>query len=67
MDFQIISGFTEGGDFQWAKFGTAAFLAVLLSALAFLSYTPRVHQKSPAFTSHKLPFIGSLGFTTEQW
>ncbi|GFF40034.1 hypothetical protein IFM58399_05788 [Aspergillus lentulus] len=67
MDFQIISRFTDGGDFQWAKFGTAAFLAVLLSALAFLSYTPRVHQKSPAFTSHKLPFIGSLGFTTEQW
>ena len=67
MDFQIISRFTDGEDFQWAEFGTACLLAVLLSALTFLSYTPRVHQKSPPFTANKLPFIGSLGFTTEQW
>ncbi len=47
--------------------GLAAFTTALLGVLAFFSYTPRVHPKSPPFTSHTNRFIGSWGFVSEQW
>ena len=46
--------------------GLAGFMATFISFLAYLSYTPRVHKKSPAFTSDTVPFIGSWRFFTHK-
>ncbi|OCT49994.1 putative Cytochrome P450 oxidoreductase [Cladophialophora carrionii] len=48
-------------------YGVAAFATTLLSLIAIVSYQPRVHEKSPAFTRDTSPIIGSLGFLTRQW
>ena len=42
-------------------------VAVLISFIAYLAYTPRVDKRSPDFTTDKLPFIGSWGFFTRKW
>ncbi|KKA17947.1 Uncharacterized protein T310_8106 [Rasamsonia emersonii CBS 393.64] len=46
--------------------GLAGFVATLISFLAYLSYTPRVDKRSPAFTSDTVPFVGSWGFFTRK-
>ncbi|KAG6358768.1 hypothetical protein INS49_012287 [Diaporthe citri] len=53
---------------QWPlTVGLSTLAAVFLGFLAFLSYTPTIHEKSPKFTSHTSPFIGSFGFGTDPW
>nr|A0A4P8DJC8.1 RecName: Full=Cytochrome P450 monooxygenase dmxR5; AltName: Full=Dimeric xanthone biosynthesis cluster protein R5 [Cryptosporiopsis sp. 8999]QCL09096.1 DmxR5 [Cryptosporiopsis sp. 8999] len=42
--------------------GLGAILVVLMSFLAFLSYTPSFDKKVPAFTTHTHPFIGAADF-----
>ncbi|KUJ11672.1 putative cytochrome P450 [Mollisia scopiformis] len=49
-----------------ATIGSTALIATLVSALAYLSYTPKVDKKSPAFTSDTFPFIGSWRFFTQK-
>ena len=46
--------------------GLAGFIATLFSSLAYLSYSPKVDKKSPAFTSDTVPFIGSWRFFTQK-
>ena len=45
-----------------ATLALGAVLAALMSVLAFLSYTPRIDKRAPAFTRHKHPLIGSADF-----
>jgi sterol 14-demethylase len=47
--------------------GVAALVTALLSLLAFVSYSPRIHPKAPKFTSDTVPILGSLGYGTRQW
>ena len=47
--------------------GLASIVAAVISFVAFLSYTPKIDKKSPAFTPERTPFVGSLGFLTKQW
>lgn len=47
--------------------GLAGFVATLITFLAYLSYTPKVDKRSPAFTSDTALFIGSWGFFTRKW
>jgi hypothetical protein len=49
------------------QYGLAAFATTLLSLIAVVSYQPKVHEKSPAFTHDTTPILGSLGFMTRQW
>lgn len=42
--------------------GLAGFIGVLMSFLAYLSYSPKIDIKAPAFTKDTVPFIGSWGF-----
>ena len=54
-------------DFQApVTLGLAGFVATFLSFLAYLSYSPKVDPKAPAFTSDTVPFIGSWRFFTEK-
>lgn len=46
--------------------GLAGFVATFVSLLAYLSYTPKVDSKAPAFTSDTVPFIGSWRFFTQK-
>ena len=46
--------------------GLAGFIATLFSFLAYYSYSPKVEEKSPAFTSDTVPFIGSWRFFTHK-
>ena len=47
--------------------GLTGFVASLITFLAYLSYTPKIDKRSPAFTSDKTPFIGSYGFYSRRW
>ncbi|KAK3327033.1 hypothetical protein B0T19DRAFT_441059 [Cercophora scortea] len=47
--------------------GLTAVVVAFFSLLAFVSYAPKVHKQSPAFTTDTLPILGSTGFTTRQW
>ena len=38
-----------------------------LTFLAYLSYTPKIDLRAPAFTSDTTPFIGSWGFYSRRW
>lgn len=46
---------------QWPlTVGLSTLAAAVLGFLAFIAYTPAVHESSPAFTSYTSPFIGSF-------
>ena len=42
-------------------------VVTLITFLAYLSYTPKIDLKAPAFTSDTTPFIGSWGFYSRRW
>ncbi|EED18907.1 cytochrome P450, putative [Talaromyces stipitatus ATCC 10500] len=44
----------------------AGLLATLISLLAYMSYSPPIDKRSPAFTSDTVPFIGSWRFFTQK-
>lgn len=44
----------------------AGFIAASISFLAYLSYSPRVDKKSPAFTSDTVLYVGSWRFFTHK-
>lgn len=46
--------------------GLAGFMTTLFSFLAYLSYSPKIDKKAPAFTSDTVPFIGSWRFFTQK-
>ncbi|KAF2272824.1 putative cytochrome P450 [Westerdykella ornata] len=46
--------------------GVAGFIASFVSFLAYLSYTPKVDKRAPAFTSYTVPIIGSWRFYTQK-
>lgn len=59
---------TDPATMQWPlTVGLSTLAAALVGFLAFLSYTPAVHENSPAFTSNTSPLIGSIGFGTDPW
>lgn len=43
------------------------FATTFITFLAYLSYTPKIDLKAPAFTSDTTPFIGSWGFYSRRW
>jgi hypothetical protein len=54
-------------DFQSpVTLGLAGFIATFISFLAYLSYSPGVDKKSPAFTSDTVLFVGSWRFFTQK-
>ncbi|KAF3763196.1 cytochrome P450 [Cryphonectria parasitica EP155] len=54
-------------DFQWIiTAGLSSITAILVTFLAYLSYTPKVDKNSPAFTTDTLPFVGSWRFLTQK-
>jgi len=40
----------------------ATFLCIVVSGLAYLSYTPKIDSKAPALTTDAVPLIGSWNF-----
>ena len=42
-------------------------VTTFITFLAYLSYTPKIDLKAPAFTSDTTPFIGSWGFYSRRW
>ena len=46
--------------------GLASVIATFFSFLAYLSYSPRIDKKAPAFTTDTVPFIGSWRFLTQK-
>jgi hypothetical protein len=61
----------------WATAGSQAFassstlglsglVTMCLGLLAYLSYTPKVDPRAPAFTKDTVPFIGSWRFFTQK-
>ncbi|KAE8385292.1 cytochrome P450 [Aspergillus alliaceus] len=49
------------------RVGIVGLITTFLSLLVYLSYTPRVHENSPEFTSDTLPFVGSWDFFNRKW
>ncbi|KAI1378720.1 putative cytochrome P450 [Hypoxylon crocopeplum] len=52
--------------FQPATAALTALMAFFVSSLAYLSYTPTVDKRAPAFTTDVVPFIGSWSFFTQK-
>ena len=49
---------------------TLALVGLVITSitfLAYLSYTPKIDVRAPAFTSDTTPFIGSWGFYKRRW
>lgn len=64
----LIAGFATADSFQSpVTVGITGFLAAIVSFLAYQTYRPSVHPKSPAFISDTYPILGSIGFVTRQW
>ena len=54
-------------DFQSPRtIGLASVIATFFSFLAYLSYSPRIDKKAPAFTTDTVPFVGSWRFFTQK-
>lgn len=49
-----------------ATLGLSGLVTIFLSFLAYLSYTPKVDPRAPAFTKDTVPFIGSWRFFTQK-
>ncbi len=47
--------------------GLVSFTAIFITFLAYLSYTPKIDKRAPAFTSDTALFIGSWGFFKRRW
>ena len=60
---------TEIDSFQQFPVSLAlvGFVSTFATFLAYLSYTPKIDSKAPAFTSDTMPFIGSWGFYSRRW
>ena len=52
--------------FEPLRVAMTSFIAIFVSFLAYLSYTPKVDKRAPAFTSDTVPFIGSWNFFTQK-
>ncbi|KAF8852512.1 putative cytochrome P450 [Acephala macrosclerotiorum] len=52
--------------FQPQTIMSTSFIAIFASFLVYLSYTPKVDKRAPAFTSEAVPFIGSWNFFTQK-
>ena len=64
----VLASFITADSFQLpVTVGITSVLAAITSFLAYQSYRPSVHPKSPAFISDTYPILGSLGFVTRQW
>jgi hypothetical protein len=46
--------------------GLSGLVTMCLGLLAYLSYTPKVDPKAPAFTKDTAPFVGSWRFFTQK-
>ena len=46
--------------------GLAGFIATFLSFVIYISHSPKIDKKAPAFTSDAFPFIGSWRFFTQK-
>lgn len=46
--------------------GLSGLVTMFLGLLAYLSYTPKVDPRAPAFTKDSVPFIGSWRFFTQK-
>lgn len=49
-----------------STFGLSGLVTLCLGFLAYLSYTPKVDPRAPAFTKDTVPFIGSWRFFTQK-
>jgi hypothetical protein len=47
--------------------GLSTLVAFVFSLLVYVSSSPKVHPKAPAFTSDMTTFLGATGFTTRPW
>ncbi|KAL2195267.1 putative cytochrome P450 oxidoreductase [Corynascus similis CBS 632.67] len=47
--------------------GLSALVAFVFSFFIYVSSSPRIHPKAPAFTSDMTTILGATGFTTRPW
>lgn len=47
--------------------GLSALVAFVFTFLVYVSSSPSIHPKAPAFTSDMTTFLGATGFTTRPW